>query len=170
MSWLLLLAIPSVGLTLFSNASPSRRRLAALLVLLVPVAGAVLAAVVLRTRGGGVPAEPEPERPPRANYPDDIREFAEQPALVDRLIAGNSDDRLTALVALSSRGDDEAVAILRWIVDHAAPDAVLDAAVTLEEIALRGELVNVVSRTAPEPRRPRPANQVRDVAAAALLS
>ena len=121
------------------GASLSRRTLAGVLVVLVPVVGLALAVLVRRVRGGAVPPEPVPEPAPKRLSRVDVARLGEQPPILDRLLLGDQGERLEALVALSSAGDAEATRVLRWALEHGPSDVVLDAALTLEEIELRGE-------------------------------
>lgn len=137
MYWLVLIAVPAVALALRPGVSASRRLLACTLVLLVPVAGPLLAMLVRRARGGAVALEPETDAPPQRLSPGDVARLGDMPSVLDRLLCGDPSDRLAAMVSLSSSGDAQAVAILRWTVEHGPADVVLDAALTLEEIDLR---------------------------------
>lgn len=139
MYWLAILILPALAFAARPGVSTSRRVLACALVLVVPFAGLVLAALVRRTRGGAIELEPDYVVPPRRLSSAEAAHLAEQPPVVDRLLAGDPGERLSALVALSSAGDADAVAVLRWTVEHGSPDVVLDAALTLEELELRYE-------------------------------
>lgn len=138
--WLTLLYAPSVLGLLFLPRCPSRRLLTIALTLAIPVAGPVLAVLVTRVRGGGVAVEePAPVERRRRLGPDDARRVAELPPILERLLSRDPEERLAALVVLSTRGDAGSVAMLRWVVERAGPEAVLDAALTIEEIDLRTE-------------------------------
>lgn len=139
MYWLAVFLLPALAFAARPGVSTSRRVLACTLVLVVPVAGLVLAALVRRMRGGAIELEPEYETPPARLSSADAARLAEQPPVVDRLLSGDPGERLAALVALSSAADADAVAVLRWTVEHGPPEVVLDAALTLEEIELRSE-------------------------------
>lgn len=154
MYWLAVLLLPALAFAARPGVSPSRRVLACSLVVVVPFAGVLLAMLVRRTRGGTVEAEPEDEPPARRMSADDAVRLAEQPPVVDRLLSGDAGERLAALVALSSAGDADAVAVLRWTVEHGPSEAVLDAALTLEELELRSEarLAAAVAALAAAPR------------------
>lgn len=146
MYWLAILVVPSAAFALRPGPSSSRRLLACALVMLVPIAGLFLAYLVRRVRGGAIVIEPVPERPPRRLSVVDVTRLGETPPVLDRLLAGDPAERLEALVALSSAGDAAAVAALRWALEHAPSDVVLDAALTLEEIELRTESRAAVAR------------------------
>jgi hypothetical protein len=137
MYWLVLLTVPAAALAVRPGVSVSRRVLACTLVLLVPVAGPLLAMLVRRARGGAVALEPDDEAPQPHLSPGDASRLGEQPPMLERLLCGDASERLAALVALSSAGDAQAVAVLRWTVEHGPSEVVLDAALTLEEIDLR---------------------------------
>lgn len=139
MYWLAALLLPAFVLAARPGVSTSRRLLASALVLFVPLAGVALAMLVRRTRGGGIELEPDYEVPPKRLSSTDALRLAEQPPIVERLLCGDPGERLAALVALSSASDADAIAVLRWTVEHGPPDVVLDAALTLEEIELRCE-------------------------------
>ena len=146
MYWLALLAVPSAAFALRGGPSPSRRMLAFALCVLIPVAGLFLAIMVRRVRGGAIQLEPPDERPPRRLSTVDVARLGETPPVLDRLLSGDPAERLEALVALSSTGDAAAVAVLRWALEHGPSDVVLDAALTLEEIELRGEARAALAR------------------------
>lgn len=138
--WLTLLYAPSVLGLLFLPRCPSRRLLTIALTLAIPVAGPVLAVLVTRVRGGGVAVEePAPVERRRRLGPDDARRVAELPPILERLLSSDPEERLAALVVLSTRADASSVAMLRWVVERGGPEAVLDAALTIEEIDLRTE-------------------------------
>jgi hypothetical protein len=164
---LALFLLPTVAYAARPGVSSSRRVLAGALALAVPVAGVVLASLVRRLRGGALELEPELETPrPRLSLSDASR-LAEQPPIIDRLLAGDPGERLNALVALSSAGDANAVAVLRWAVEHGPPEVVLDAALTLEELELRCE-ARLAAATAALTAAPSPcASLALDVAHAA---
>ena len=139
MLWLALVAVPWVALAFRPGVSASRRALATALVVLVPLAGPLLAMLVRRIRGGKVALEPQREEPRRRPAPADVNRLAELPPVLERLLAEDPAERLAALVHLSSVGDLAAMAVLRWTIEHGPSEVVLEAALTLEEIDLRGE-------------------------------
>ncbi len=143
---LALFAAPSLVVASRPGVSRSRRALACALVVLVPIAGLLLAMIVRRARGGTVALEPVQEPAPGRLSISDVGRLGEMPPVLDRLLTGDSAERLEALVALSSSGDASAVAVLRWALEHGPSDVVLDAALTLEEIELRGEARMVALR------------------------
>lgn len=145
---LALFVIPSLALALRPGVSTSRRLLAAALVLFVPVVGLVLALIVRATRGGHVALEPDDELPEAKLTAADVGRLGEMPPVLERLMTGDSTERLAALVGLSSSGDAAAVAVLRWTIEHGPSDVVLDAALTLEEIGLRQDAAASAARAA----------------------
>lgn len=112
--------------------SASRRALALALVGTVPIAGIPLGFVTLAARGGGgSPAFEQPDLEPEAcariAVPRDDR------SVVDRL-SGSRNDRRAAVATLAHRGNADAVATLRWVIERGDPDAVVDAALALQEV------------------------------------
>ncbi|KAB2902634.1 MAG: hypothetical protein F9K40_07570, partial [Kofleriaceae bacterium] len=65
MYWLAVLLLPALAFAARPGVSTSRRVLACTLVVVVPLAGLVLAALVRRMRGGAIELEPEYEVPPQ---------------------------------------------------------------------------------------------------------
>ena len=114
--------------------------LAGVLLMVVPVAGPLLAWLVARVKGGGLM---RPEEDPRAlKYAErttELRRAGEMPAAIERLMSTDAEERLGALVRLSTAADATAVALLRWAIEHGSREVVLDAALTLEELDLRRE-------------------------------
>ncbi len=130
------------------GVSRSRRIFAGAAALLVPFAGPIIAAMVRRTRGGGIAVEPpKPETGTRISAADAARLGEVSPAL-DRLFAPDAGERLEAMVTLSSAADAGAISILKWARDHGPSEVVLDCALTLEELELRGEAAVVAARDA----------------------
>ena len=152
MQWLVILTLPWIVLAVRPGATSSRRLLALALVLLVPVAGPVLAYMVRRVRGGKVELEPVPPRERPRPTPEDIRRLGEMPSAVERLLSRDAGERLAALVHLSSAADDNAVNVLKWTIEHGPTDVVLEAALTLEEVELR-RAPKATARPAPTPVR-----------------
>lgn len=135
-----LLQSAALLLVIQPGVAPSRRILAATFVLLLPVAGVPLALRVRRARGGTLAGGPEARaRQARTPSADDVRRLAELPSTLDRLTSPDAGERLAALVCLSGAADRDAVAALRWTLEHGAPEVVLDAALTLEDLDLRRE-------------------------------
>lgn len=140
MSWLILLYAPSIALLLVRpGGTSSKRLLTNVLLLMFPIVGPVLALIVCRTRGGKIELAPEEEAPTTRLTADDVRRLGELPSSLERLLSNDPAERLAALVHLSANGDSSAVAVLRWTIDHGSSEAVLDAALTLEELNLREE-------------------------------
>lgn len=139
---LLILSFQSVcmAVTYRTTRADSRRVLAVALVALLPVAGALLVLLVYRVRGGGVALEvEEPTVATRALGAADVRRLADLPPLLDRLTSPDAAERLAALITVSNNTGADGINVLRWAVEHGAPEVVLDAALTLEELELRRE-------------------------------
>src|SRR5689334_11591898 len=130
------------------GVSRSRRILAGTAALLVPFAGPLIAALVRRARGGGIALEPPKLEGVHRLSAADAARFGEVSPALDRLMTGDPGERLEAMVALSSAGDAVAVSVLRWARDHGPSEVVLDCALTLEELELRGERTLVAARDA----------------------
>ena len=64
---------------------------------------------------------------------DEVLSLADQPSALDRLMSV-PDERLDALVALAGAKDANAVTLLRWTVQHGPREAMLESALTLEEL------------------------------------
>lgn len=137
----LLLAAPSLASLALIPRSSSRWSLGVALAITVPVLGPVLALVVVNVRGTGQVTRDLrwTEVLPPDERSEEVHLAAGQPSLLDRLLSLRSDERLGAIVALSHRGDERASSLLRWVVLHGDRDAVLDAALTLEDLELRWE-------------------------------
>jgi hypothetical protein len=142
MSWLVVLAAQPVFalIALRPGVPRSRRLLAAALALTVPVVGPLLALVARRLVGQVDPEEdPAQARPASGVSAAEARRLGQLPPVLDQLMSADSEERLTAMVRLSSQGDPASVALLRWMVERGSPEVVLDAALALEEIGLRCE-------------------------------
>lgn len=117
------------------GVSGSRRALAVALALMLPGLGLALAEVVRRLRGEGGGAELQlREIPARQLTADEVRALADQPCALDRLMSVLPEERLDALVALACANDANAITLLRWTVQHGPREAMLEAALTLEEL------------------------------------
>jgi hypothetical protein len=118
----------------------SRRQLAAALSVTVPVAGPVLAALALQTRGAGAPSvdELDEARPGRPLDPEAIRTAASRPSAIERITSG-AGERRAVMATMARRGSSEAVGLLRWTIERAGGDAAIDAALTLEDLTRRHE-------------------------------
>jgi hypothetical protein len=150
----------------------SRRLLAATLALLLPVVGVLLAVMVRRSRGGLVPCDPDArERKARAPSAEDVLRLADLPSTLDRLMSPDSGERLAALVCLSGAANADAINVLRWTLEHGSSEAVLDAALTLEELDLRREKqLEMASRNFTARPTYASALELGDAAAAGLLN
>lgn len=137
MQWLVTFTIPWIYFAVRPGVSASRRLLSLALVLLVPVAGPLLAWIVRGVRGGKIALEPVPPRARPRPCAEDVCRLGERPSVVERLLSKDASERLGALVHLSSVADANAVAVLQWTIEHGPTEVVLEAALTLEEIELR---------------------------------
>jgi hypothetical protein len=96
-----------------------------------------LAFVAARLIGrGDTPAfqEPQEEEDSREDYALLLRDT---PPAIHRLM-GDRDQRLTALSELARKGDANSIATLRWIIERGESEAVVDAALTLEQLSETG--------------------------------
>lgn len=133
-----LVELVAVGFAARPGASESRRALAVALVLMLPGLGIPLAMVVRRLRGTGIPEDLRTTRPqPRPLTREEVLSLAEQPSALDRLMSLQPEERLDALVSLACANDANAIALLRWTVQHGPREAVLEAALTLEELDIQ---------------------------------
>ena len=135
----LLAVAPSAIAVVWMPRSSNRWFLGVTLALTIPVVGPLLALLVIRTQGTNqIEQDLDAQRtPPRhQTYPAAIARAGGMPPLLDRLMSPDRELRLSALEALSWRSDRDAVDLLRWTIKHGLPDAVLDAALTLEELEL----------------------------------
>lgn len=137
----LLLYAPSVAVLFALPRSSSRRLLASALAFVVPLAGPVLALLVARVRSGTLEAREPPadEVAPGLMGADEAESIGVLPPLLERLLSSDPPERLSALVVLSQKSDAEAVDMLRWTLENGSPEAVLDAALVLEELELDWE-------------------------------
>jgi len=124
-----------------ARGRPSRRWLCVAAVLAVPCVGAAAAAVTLVTRGRGSAAierrRTARRRPALARAA--IERLGRALSPCDALEGGDEEQRRAALLALSRRGDPEAIALLRRAAAGRDPDLALSAALALDEIGERAE-------------------------------
>jgi hypothetical protein len=117
-----------------------RRILTVSLALALPFSGVAVAAIALRSRRRA-PLSTAPsardEEPPALD-PASFKKIAEALAPCEVLSASGDEDRRATLAALTRRGDAGTVRLLRWLT-IASPDAAVDAALALEELAMRFE-------------------------------
>jgi hypothetical protein len=115
--------------------SDSRRALAVTLVLMLPGLGLLLAVVVRRIRGRGAGGEPPSIEVPQPELTrEEVLHMADQQCALDRLMSVSPEARLDALVGLACANDANAITLLRWAVQHGPREAMLEAALTLEEL------------------------------------
>lgn len=102
---------------------------------MLPGIGLVLAIMVrrLRAQGGGAELQLR-EMPARQLTADEVRALADQPCALDRLMSLLPEERLDALVSLACANDANAITLLRWTVQNGPREAMLEAALTLEEL------------------------------------
>ena len=150
MLWLIPLSLPLALIAARPGVSSSRRLLAAVLAIMVPVAGPLLAMLVRRTRGGTIAVEPPAELPKFRPSAYDVNRLCDQPSVVERLLSRDPAERLEAMVHLASVGDKHSLATLRWTIEHGPQEVLLEAALTLEEIELRHARL-AAQVVAPEP-------------------
>lgn len=129
-----------VGILLMPRNS-ERYGLGVALCLSLPFVGSILAQIATRTKGTGQVlldlSEDRYEVKERLDSREEILSDAWQPPLLDRLLSRDADARLGAQVQVSDQADSESVNLLRWVIKYGDSDAVLDAALTLEELELR---------------------------------
>lgn len=124
----------------------SRRELAAVLTVTLPVLGPALAAVVLGTPGGDLQAAMEPESPePTSVSLNQVHLITDGLPLSEALLTSASpDERREVLAVLVRRagttaGDPRAVALLRWALTASDPELAVEAALALEELSMTFE-------------------------------
>jgi hypothetical protein len=117
-------------------APRSRAHLALVCAGTVPFAGAGLAAAAILVDGRGSPRLADQggarRRPGRRAL------GATSAPLLDRLTGGPT-ERRAALTLLASTGDADAVATLRWLIARGSPEAVVEAALAIDELGQRRE-------------------------------
>ena len=135
-----LIQLGFIPFILGARIARSRKLLAVVLSVVVPVAGPVLALIVARARGGRVLTldQLDPGIAARGAFAQ-MRRSADLSASLEKLMSPLAEERMGALVKLSMAADARAVAQLRWAIEHGAREVVLDAALTLEELSLRCE-------------------------------
>jgi len=132
------LAAVLVAVRLDDRVGASRRWLAGALVFALPVAGAGLAAVALATRprSGLTAAVPVDYVEPPMLDAACFHKIAEALSPCEVLSEPGHEEGWATLAALTRRGDEESVRLLRWLV-LANPDMAVDAALALEELSVR---------------------------------
>jgi tetratricopeptide (TPR) repeat protein len=121
----------TLGVALSARRPGSRRVLAVAFACMIPGFGIPLAFLALRIRGSGEFVEPSDDFEVSESA---VEERPSAPnSMLDRLLSG---ERPEALAALAYIGDAGAISLLRWTVENGdEADAVLDAALTLEELS-----------------------------------
>jgi hypothetical protein len=118
--------------------SGARRVLAVSLALALPLSGAVVAALALGTRrraGLAAAIVVKDEESPTLDAAC-FKKIAEALSPCEVLTASGSEERWATLAALTRRGDADTVRLLRWLTT-ASPNTAVDAALALEELAMR---------------------------------
>jgi hypothetical protein len=123
------------------RVSASRRLLGLTLTATVPVAGPLLAVAALRGRGAGAPGVDELDvaAPVAALRAADLERLSALPPALERL-CGDADARRAALATLIERGDADSIALVRWLLEHGDPEAVVEAALALEDLTRRADV------------------------------
>jgi hypothetical protein len=137
---LTLIQLAFLPFILGADIARSRKLLAMVLCAVIPVAGPLLAFIVARARGGRVLTldQLDPGIASRGAFAQ-MRRSADLSASLEKLMSPIAEERMGALVKVSMAGDARAVAQLRWTIEHGTREAVLDSALTLEELSLRCE-------------------------------
>jgi hypothetical protein len=137
---LTLIQLAFIPFILGAKITRSRKLLALVLCLVVPLAGPLLAFIVARARGGRVLTldQLDPGIASRGAFAQ-MRRSADLSASLEKLMSPVAEERMGALVKLSMAADARAVAQLRWAIEHGTREVVLDSALTLEELGLRSE-------------------------------
>ena len=152
MTWLFLLVpyqLLGVAFVLRPGVPGSRRLLASVVALMVPLAGPLLAVLVRYGRGRGTVPPSERRAAARIHRSaTGVHRVSRLPPVLDRLMSPDAQERLAALVALSNPGDATAIALLRWTLDHGTTEMALDAALALEELDRRREARRAATRRA----------------------
>ncbi len=139
---------------------------------MLPGVGLPLAILVRRVRGSGCGIDPSlTETAPRELRPDDVLTLADQPCALDRLMSLLPEERLDALVSLASAADANAISLLRWTVQYGQREAMLEAALTLEELDLqRARTVDEAARAFEQAPSSRTAMAAGDAALSGILN
>jgi hypothetical protein len=134
-----------------SGLTNSERLLGAAFVFGLPVVGAPLAALAVRTEGQGeVLATPDDEPMFATDGPraDELRRMGEALPCCEALLAGQVEERRAIIATLTRRADADAVALLRWALGAPDPELAVDAALALEEMAASFEADLAAARAA----------------------
>lgn len=112
----------------------SRRILAFAMAATIPGLGPALAVLAVALRGtGSSPALRQPVSQAAPDREEYARVGSDQAPVLYRL-AGSREERLAALSGLARDESPAALSALRWIIERGNPDAVVDAALTLEQL------------------------------------
>lgn len=130
-----LCALVPIGLG--SSLASSERLLGMAFTFAIPVLGAPLAALSVRTVGHGELVEADPTAlPPAVEAPgaEELRQLGEALPTCEALLAGTSDERRAIVATLTLRGDAVSVALLRWALGAPNPELAVEAALAIEEM------------------------------------
>jgi hypothetical protein len=117
--------------------APSERALGLAFAFAIPVLGAPLAALSLRTVGRCELGEVDPEAPPadvETPSSEELRRLGEALPTCEALLAGGADERRAIIATLTVRADAGSVALLRWALGAANPELAVEAALAIEEM------------------------------------
>ncbi len=126
-----------IPIALASALSPSEEALGAAFAFAIPVFGAPLAALSLRTVGQGELGEVDPAAAPagiEAPRAEELRRLGEALPTCEALQAGDVDERRAIIATLTLRADAGSVTLLRWALGAANPDLAVEAALAIEEM------------------------------------
>jgi hypothetical protein len=134
-----LLAFAAAGLG--TQASRSQRALTAALTLTLPLLGAPVAMVALRTRRRGevgeVLAREAPEK--RSLTLADVRRLTDGLSASESLMSGSPDEKTATVAMLTRHPDVESIALLRRAVATGDADLAVEAALALEDLGAKLE-------------------------------
>jgi len=135
-----LLALAAAGLG--TEASRSQRALMAALTLTLPLLGALVAMVALRTRRRGevgeIPAREAPQK--RSLTVADVRRLTDGLSASESLMSGSADEKTATVGMLTRHPDAESIALLRRAVATGGADLAVEAALALEDLGAQLEV------------------------------
>lgn len=116
----------------------SRRALAFTLAVTVPGLGPTLAVLAIAVRGAGTSPALRHAAQPAERERDEYARLARDEAPLLYRLSGSRAERRAALSELARDESPAAVAALRWVLERGEEDAVIDAALTLEQMTDAG--------------------------------
>ena len=135
-----LLACGAAGLA--TRASRSQRALMAALTLTLPLLGAAVAMIALRTRRRGevgeMPAREAPEK--RSLTVVDVRRLIDGLSASESLMSGSPEEKSATVAMLTRHPDTESIALLRRAVATGDADLAVEAALALEDLGAQLEV------------------------------